>query len=72
MVVPPIISTLKEVKDKLDLLQALEDIDFAMKIIKDDTESTENLIDSKYRRLNCNIRSLPVDHQMYMVNEIIF
>ncbi|KAK7475539.1 hypothetical protein BaRGS_00033228, partial [Batillaria attramentaria] len=59
MRVPPVIRTPKEVKEKLQLLEALEDIQYALKMLKQGDKS-ENPVDRHYHALACNLE--PVDH----------
>nr|KAG5690983.1 hypothetical protein BaRGS_007330 [Batillaria attramentaria] len=59
MRVPPVIRTPKEVKEKLQLLEALEDIQYALKMLKQGDKS-ENPVDRHYHALACDLK--PVDH----------
>jgi len=59
--VPPLIKTMKEVKMKLELLEALGDIQVAMKILNDNSEGDGepvNPVDRHYGQLECDIDSL--------------
>jgi poly [ADP-ribose] polymerase len=59
--VPPLIKTMKEVKMKLELLEALGDIQVAMKILKDDPNGDGELVnpvDRHYGQLECDINVL--------------
>lgn len=67
MRVPPLIRSLEEVKTKLELLQALDDIEFAVNIMKDDKNTFENLVDLHYRRLACDIKHLESSNLMYSI-----
>ena len=55
---PPVIRTKKELKAKLDLLEALGDIEIAMKILNH-KDSSENPIDTHYHDLKCDLK--PID-----------
>ncbi|CAB4016738.1 poly [ADP-ribose] polymerase 2-like, partial [Paramuricea clavata] len=55
---PPLIRTKDDVKLKIDLLEALGDIEIAMKILKEELD--ENPIDSHYKALKCGL--LPIDN----------
>lgn len=57
--VPPLISTHEKVKEKLDLLDALSEIEIAMKIIKSETAVDKHPVDQQYEALKCDIRPLP-------------
>ncbi|CAH8611861.1 unnamed protein product [Heterobilharzia americana] len=65
MRVPPLIRTMSEVKSKIELLEALSDIEFAVNILKNNQSSTENIIDVNYKRLNCDIQPLRSTDPMY-------
>ncbi|CAH8871033.1 unnamed protein product [Trichobilharzia szidati] len=65
MRIPPVIRTLPDVKSKIELLEALSDIEFAVNILKNNQSSTENIIDVNYKRLNCDIRPLRSTDAMY-------
>ena len=57
--VPPLISTHEKVKEKLHLLDALSEIEIAMKIIKSETAMDKHPVDHQYEALKCDIRPLP-------------
>ncbi|CAH8629513.1 unnamed protein product [Schistosoma curassoni] len=65
MRIPPVIRTMPEVKSKIELLEALSDIEFAVNILKNNQSSTENIIDVNYKRLNCDIKPLRSTDPMY-------
>ncbi|KAK4474895.1 hypothetical protein MN116_000747 [Schistosoma mekongi] len=65
MRVPPLIRTIPEVKSKIELLEALSDIEFAVNIMKNNQSCTENIIDVNYKRLNCEIHPLQSIDPMY-------
>ncbi|VDP63272.1 unnamed protein product, partial [Schistosoma mattheei] len=65
MRIPPVIRTMPEVKSKIELLEALSDIEFAVNILKKNQSSTENIIDVNYKRLNCDIKPLRSTDPMY-------
>lgn len=67
MRIPPVIRTMPEVKSKIELLEALSDIEFAVNILKNNQSSTENIIDVNYERLNCDIKPLRSTDPMYSV-----
>ncbi|KAG5444223.1 Poly [ADP-ribose] polymerase 2, variant 2 [Clonorchis sinensis] len=67
MRVPPLLRTMDEVKEKLELLEALDDIEFAVNMMKKDKKPTQNLIDSQYQRLECELKPIESDHPMYTI-----
>ncbi|XP_039725736.1 poly [ADP-ribose] polymerase 2 [Pteropus medius] len=60
---PPLIQTEKELSDKIQLLEALGDIEIAMKLVKTELQSPEHPLDQHYRKLHCALR--PLDHESY-------
>ncbi|VDP89734.1 unnamed protein product [Echinostoma caproni] len=67
MRVPPLIRTMDEVKEKLDLLKSLDDIEFAVSVLKQEDVSKENILDIHYRQLKCDIRPMDEKEPMYDV-----
>ncbi|XP_025247792.1 poly [ADP-ribose] polymerase 2 isoform X1 [Theropithecus gelada] len=60
---PPLIRTQKELSEKIQLLEALGDIEIAIKLVKTELQSPEHPLDQHYRNLHCALR--PLDHQSY-------
>ncbi|XP_048211654.1 poly [ADP-ribose] polymerase 2 [Perognathus longimembris pacificus] len=60
---PPLIHTEKELSDKIHLLEALEDIEIAIKLVKTELKSPEHPLDQHYRNLHCALH--PLDHESY-------
>ncbi|XP_023559896.1 poly [ADP-ribose] polymerase 2 isoform X2 [Octodon degus] len=60
---PPLIQTEKELSDKVQLLEALGDIEIAMKLVKTELQSSEHPLDQHYRNLHCHLR--PLEHESY-------
>lgn len=58
---PPLIRTTEDVKTKLNLLEALGDIQIAVKALQEEEESLEHPIDRHYKTLRCGL--LPLDHE---------
>eukprot|EP00794_Sanderia_malayensis_P018644 gene18644-20525_t len=52
---PPLIRTKEDVQKKLDLLEALGDIEIALKIISENQDTLLHPIDRHYNALNCNV-----------------
>jgi len=64
---PPLIDNTQAVKREMDLLQALGDIEIAMKAIKVDTKEDVNPIDQHYESLNCHMEPLDKKSKEYDV-----
>ncbi|XP_047395895.1 poly [ADP-ribose] polymerase 2 isoform X1 [Sciurus carolinensis] len=60
---PPLIRTEKELSDKVQLLEALRDIEIAIKLVKTELQSPEHPLDQHYRNLHCALH--PLDHESY-------
>lgn len=60
---PPLIRTEKELSDKVQLLEALGDIEIAIKLVKTELQSPEHPLDQHYRKLHCALH--PLDHESY-------
>ncbi|XP_034849836.1 poly [ADP-ribose] polymerase 2 [Mirounga angustirostris] len=60
---PPLIRTEKELSDKVQLLEALKDIEIAIKLVKTELQSPEHPLDQHYRKLHCAL--CPLDHESY-------
>lgn len=58
---PPLLRTTEDVKIKLDLLEALGDIQIAVKALQEEEESLEHPIDKHYKTLHCALK--PLDHE---------
>ena len=65
--VPPLIKTLEEVKLKMDLLDALIDIEAAVKIIKSGNEDHVHKADNFYQNLKCDMKPLEKDSEMFQM-----
>ncbi|CAK6432434.1 unnamed protein product [Pipistrellus nathusii] len=60
---PPLIRTEKELSDKIQLLEALGDIEIAIKLVKTELQSPEHPLDQHYKKLHCALH--PLDHESY-------
>ncbi|XP_008587853.1 PREDICTED: poly [ADP-ribose] polymerase 2 isoform X1 [Galeopterus variegatus] len=60
---PPLIRTERELSDKVQLLEALGDIEIAIKLVKTELQSPEHPLDQHYKNLHCALR--PLDHESY-------
>ncbi|KAL8548706.1 hypothetical protein ACS0TY_007826 [Phlomoides rotata] len=63
-----IIDTPQKLKGKLQMVEALAEIEVAMKLIEDDTDAEDPLY-SNYRRLNCELMPLEVHSKEYSMIE---
>jgi len=66
---PPVINTPQMVKDKIALLESLDEIECANKIIKlnNADKLTVHPADQHYQRLNCNISPVEKEDDMYNI-----
>ncbi|KAF5405982.1 Poly [ADP-ribose] polymerase [Paragonimus heterotremus] len=53
---PPLLSTRKAIKDKLQMLEDLLEIELAYNILKADVSANENPLDQHYHKLNTNLK----------------
>ncbi|XP_071091568.1 poly [ADP-ribose] polymerase 2-like [Haliotis cracherodii] len=71
MKTPPIIRTKQEVKDKIQLLEALSDIEIAIKMLKEG-DMSENPVDRHYHSLKCGLEPLDKGHDDFkLLNEYL-
>ncbi|XP_029686723.1 poly [ADP-ribose] polymerase 2 isoform X3 [Takifugu rubripes] len=66
---PPIIHTEQELKEKIALLEALSDIQIAVKMVKSNEDGDENPLDRQYRSLHCSLQPLDSSSHEYRVIE---
>ncbi|XP_073139928.1 poly [ADP-ribose] polymerase 1 [Henckelia pumila] len=65
---PHVISDEDDFKMKVKMLEALQDIEIASRVVGFDTDSNDS-VDEKYRKLRCNISPLPQDSEDYRLIE---
>ncbi|KZV34358.1 poly [Dorcoceras hygrometricum] len=65
---PHVISDENDVKFKVKMLEALQDIEIASRVVGFDTDSNDS-VDEKYRKLQCNISPLPRDSEDFRLIE---
>ncbi|EFA80659.1 polyADP-ribosyltransferase [Heterostelium album PN500] len=65
MRVPPVINSLFMVKEKMDMLTALADIEIAANLIKESDNDDSNIIDAHYKQLKCDIQPIEVGSEEY-------
>ncbi|CAM9797730.1 unnamed protein product [Lampetra planeri] len=68
MKTPPLIRTEKELKEKIQLLEVLSDIEIAIKFIRS-AEQTEHRLDQCYQELHCKMTPLERDHADFKMIE---
>ncbi|XP_006012127.1 poly [ADP-ribose] polymerase 2 isoform X2 [Latimeria chalumnae] len=66
---PPLIRTKEELKEKLQLLEALSDIEIAIKVVKSEQKSSEHPLDRQYHSLHCSLTPLEHSSQQFKVIE---
>ncbi|XP_051725974.1 poly [ADP-ribose] polymerase 2 [Ctenopharyngodon idella] len=66
---PPIIRTEEELKEKIALLEALSDIQIAVKMVQSSVQSDEHPVDRHYRSLQCRLEPLNSHSNEYKVIE---
>ncbi|XP_047446376.1 poly [ADP-ribose] polymerase 2 isoform X2 [Mugil cephalus] len=66
---PPIIRTEDELKEKIALLEALSDIQIAVKMVQSSEKSDEHPLDRQYHSLQCDLQPLDPSSNDYQVIE---
>ncbi|XP_068197339.1 poly [ADP-ribose] polymerase 2 [Antennarius striatus] len=66
---PPIIRTEDELKEKIALLEALSDIEIAVKMVKSSEDGDEHPLDRQYSSLKCQLQPLESGCDEYKVIE---
>ncbi|KAL2097172.1 hypothetical protein ACEWY4_006379 [Coilia grayii] len=66
---PPVIRTEEELKDKIALLEALSDIQIAVKMVESSSNSVDHPLDIQYRSLQCQLQPLSADSHEFQVIE---
>ncbi|CAL8343212.1 unnamed protein product [Merluccius merluccius] len=64
---PPMISSEEDLKEKIALLEALSDIQIAVKMVQSSANSDEHPLDRQYHSLNCQLQSLDAGCNEYQV-----
>jgi poly [ADP-ribose] polymerase len=67
---PPMIKTDEQVKAKMALLEALSDIEIAMRVISDKGSEDESHIDRHYASLKCQLTPLDKEDEEYKLIEL--
>ena len=65
---PPILRTPAQIREKMKLLELLEDIEVAVKALNQKSE-IDNPIDRHYDQLNCNLKAMDHDDKMFKIIE---
>ncbi|RNA22029.1 poly [ADP-ribose] polymerase 2 [Brachionus plicatilis] len=68
MKVPTLINTSQKLREKLKLLELLEDVEVAVSILNKKTHD-ENPIDKHYEQLNCSLKPLDHNDKMFSIIE---
>uniref|UniRef100_A0AAR2KLU5 Poly [ADP-ribose] polymerase n=1 Tax=Pygocentrus nattereri TaxID=42514 RepID=A0AAR2KLU5_PYGNA len=66
---PPLIRTEEELKEKIALLEALSDIQIAVKMVQSSCHGDEHPLDRQYRSLGCELQPLASDSHEFQVIE---
>ncbi|XP_036452139.1 poly [ADP-ribose] polymerase 2 isoform X2 [Colossoma macropomum] len=66
---PPLIRTEEELKEKIALLEALSDIQIAVKMVQSSCHGDEHPLDRQYRSLKCELQPLVSDSHEFQVIE---
>uniref|UniRef100_A0A8D0G6P0 Poly [ADP-ribose] polymerase n=1 Tax=Sphenodon punctatus TaxID=8508 RepID=A0A8D0G6P0_SPHPU len=66
---PPLIRTEQELKEKMQLLEALGEIRMALKLVKSEQPGPEHPLDRSYRQLGCELHPLERDSDDFQVLE---
>uniref|UniRef100_A0A3P8TZN4 Poly [ADP-ribose] polymerase n=1 Tax=Amphiprion percula TaxID=161767 RepID=A0A3P8TZN4_AMPPE len=66
---PPIIRSEDELKEKIALLEALSDIQIAVKMVKSSEDSDEHPLDRQYHSLQCKLQPVDSSSSEYQVIE---
>ncbi|XP_035527134.1 poly [ADP-ribose] polymerase 2 [Morone saxatilis] len=66
---PPMIRSEAELKEKISLLEALSDIQIAVKMVQSSNDSDEHPLDRQYRSLQCQLQPLDSAGNEYKVIE---
>ncbi|XP_053739044.1 poly [ADP-ribose] polymerase 2 isoform X2 [Synchiropus splendidus] len=66
---PPLIRTEDELKEKISLLEALSDIQIAVKMVQSGKDDGEHPLDQQYRALRCQLDPLDSSSHEYQVLE---
>lgn len=66
---PPIIRSEEELKEKIELLEALSDIQIAVKVVQSSGDSEEHPLDRQYKSLHCGLQPVPPSAHEYQIIE---
>lgn len=66
---PPIIRSEEELKEKIELLEALSDIQIAVKMVQSSGDSEEHPLDQQYKSLHCGLQPLDPTGNEYQIIE---
>lgn len=66
---PPIIRSEDELKEKIELLEALSDIQIAVKMVQSSSNSEEHPLDQQYKSLHCGLQPLEPSGNEFQIIE---
>ncbi|XP_007241737.2 poly [ADP-ribose] polymerase 2 isoform X2 [Astyanax mexicanus] len=70
--VPPTIRTEEELKEKMALLEALSDIQIAVKMVESSSHSDEHPLDRQYHSLKCQLQPVtPNSHEFQVIEKYL-
>jgi poly [ADP-ribose] polymerase len=69
---PPLIKTTAQIRREMELLEALEDIEVAIRTLKSDTESDVNPIDRHYHAMKCDLKPIEQTDDQFRVWTLIY
>lgn len=72
MKVPPLIRTKTEIKEKVELLEALGDIQAALSVLDQPIDVNTHPTDQHYRSLKCDLAPLEKNSEDYQVLFFLF
>lgn len=68
MKVPPVINTLAQIREKMKLLEILDDVEVAIKVLNQKSD-IDNPIDRHYDQLDCKLKPIDKTDKMYKIIE---
>ena len=69
---PPLIKTVQQLKQEIELLEALDDIEIAFTTLNTDTNTRLNPIDQHYEQLKCKLLPMEKTSDMYeLINKYL-
>jgi poly [ADP-ribose] polymerase len=66
---PPLIKTIQQLKNEIELLEALDDIEVAFSTLNTDTNNRLNPVDQHYEQLKCQLQPMDKNSDTYKLIE---